>query len=80
MNQHLEEQAQKLCRDVGVATMMVGIMPGLGALTGLVVMPLVEPEAEVTCGCDAGAGTRATWWSLVLAGVAWRRRDGRRRA
>jgi len=47
MSQELESRAAALCREVSIAITLAAVLPGLGALTGLVVMPLVEPEAEL---------------------------------
>ena len=54
MNQQLEARADALCRDVGTATILAGVLPGLGALTGLVVMPLMEPTKAVEWGVALG--------------------------
>lgn len=72
MNDQVEIEAEKLCRDVGIATMLPRVMPGLGALTGLVVMPLVEPEAGVDWGPALGFLAAAV--ALFLLGRALRQR------
>jgi len=47
MGEELESRAAAACREVSISVALAAVMPGLGALTGLVVMPLVEPEADL---------------------------------
>lgn len=34
----LDRKAEKLCREIGIATMLVGVLPGLSALSGVALM------------------------------------------
>lgn len=72
MSALLEERAEAACRDVGHATMLVGVLPGMGALTGLVFMPLLEPSKPMQWGVSFGFLALAV--ALVSLGLALKRR------